>query len=149
MNALMATVIERYSNEMACNIVVGEFEQADAQRLLFSGITSNDIPDANGESKIKNTIQVLISRIWSPEDASTVEINAAYDLFVALRNERLTNNATIYLATNADGESNDDHDEFCSLDWDTPGITNDSNQVLRPWMGVLSYLLSDYRLLYL
>lgn len=149
MNALMATVIERYSNEMACKIVISEFESPDENRLLFAGITSNDLPDSNGDSKIKTVIEHLISRLWSPSDASSIEINAAYDLFIALRNERIENNATIYLATNADSESNDEHDEFCQLDWDTPGITNDSNQVLRPWMGLLSYLLSDYRVLYL
>lgn len=149
MNALMATVIERYSNEMVCSIVIEEFEADDQDRLLFPGLTADDIPDATGESKIKNTLEHLISRLWSENDATTTEVNAAYDLFVDLRNERINNNATIYLSTNADSEANDDHDEFCILDWETPGITNDSNQVLRPWMGVLSYLLSDYRVLYL
>ena len=149
MNALMATVIERYSNEMVCTIVVDEFESADQDRLLFSGLTVNDLPDVTGETKIKTAITHLISRLWSPADATSVEVDAAYNLFVALRNERIDNGATIYLATNADGEANDEHDEFCILDWDTPGITNDSNHVLRPWMGLLSYLLSDYRMLYL
>lgn len=148
-NALMATVIERYSNEMVCTLVVNEFESDVQNRLLFPTVTINDLPNSDGESKIKEALRHLISRLWSPQDATTIEINAAYDLFVALRNERLNNNATTYLTTNAEDETTDDHDEFCILDWDTPGLINDENQVLRPWMGVLSYLLSDYRMLYL
>ena len=150
-NALMATVIERMSNEMACNIVIDEFETPAAQRLLFRSASSADTPESDaGASAIRTTLTELIERLWGPDSATTEEIDAAYELFVALRNERIDNNATTVLATNNDSATNDENDEFCSLDWGEPGaIVEDSNQVLRPWMGVMVYLLSDYKMLYL
>ncbi len=67
-----------------------------------------------------------------------------------LRNERLENNATTVLTTNEAQANNDESDEFCQLDWgNDDALIEDSNQVLRPWMGILMYLMSDYKVMYL
>ena len=150
LNALMATVVERFTGEMSCRLVIDDYEKPTNQRTLFPFTQISDTPDTStGQSNIKNNIEHLIKHLWGANNVNDEEINAAYDLFVALRNERINNNATTYLATNADSELTDVHDEFCQLDWDNEAaLRMDSNQVVRPWMGLMLYLLSDYHVLY-
>ncbi|MEH6343898.1 MAG: hypothetical protein V7785_02335 [Bermanella sp.] len=151
LNTLMSTVIERFSSEMVCRLVIDEFELNNSQRLLFGDASINDTPQtSSGVSNIKLALTNLIIRLWGPDQASAVEVEAAYNLFVVLRNERLENSATAVLATNEAQTNNDDNDEFCQLDWgNDSALVEDSNQVLRPWMGVLMYLISDYKVMYL
>lgn len=151
LNTLMSTVIERFSSEMVCRLVINEFELNNSQRLLFGGVSISDTPQtSSGVSNIKLTLSNLIIRLWGPDQASEVEVEAAYNLFVSLRNERLENSATTVLTTNEAQANNDDNDEFCQLDWgNDSALIEDSNQVLRPWMGVLMYLMSDYKVMYL
>jgi hypothetical protein len=151
LNTLMATVVERFSNEMVCRIVIDEFERVNSQRLLFSGVTVNDTPQTNsGTENIKLVLGNLISRLWGSDEANEIEIEAAYNLFVSLRDERIENNATIVLTTNEAQAETDENDEFCQLNWeDETALIEDSNQVLRPWMGVLMYLITDYKVIYL
>ncbi len=151
LNTLMATVVERYSSEMVCRLVIDEFEQSSSQRLLFTNLNLNDTPQtSNGRAAIRLVLQSLINRLWGSDYATEIEIDAAYELLVSLRDERLQNNATTVLATNNDQAVNDDNDEFCQLDWQSQNaLVEDSNQMARPWMGVLMYLISDYRMLYL
>ncbi len=151
LNTLMATVIERYSSEMVCRLVINDFELPATQRLLFSNVSLTDTPATTaGEDAIKAAIHHLITRFWGSDEATAIEINAAFDLFVSLRDERLQSDATTVLSTNAASETHDEFDEFCQLDWQTEdALRDDSNQVARPWMGVLMYLISDYNVLYL
>ncbi len=151
LNTLMATVIERFSSEMVCRVVIDEFEKTQSLRLLFSEVSINDTPQTDsGATNIKQALSHLITRLWGSEQLNQVEIDAAYDLFLNLRNERIENNATTYLSTNEAQELNDNNDEFCQLDWENEdALRQDSNQVLRPWMGVLMYLVSDYKVMYL
>ncbi len=148
---LMSTVIERFSSEMVCRLVIDEFELSNSQRLLFKNVGINDTPQtSNGVSNIKLGLSDLISRLWGVDQATETEIEAAYNLFVNLRNERLENNATTVLTTNEAQANNDENDEFCQLDWgNDDALIEDSNQILRPWMGVLIYLMSDYKVMYL
>ncbi len=151
LNTLMATVVERYSSEMVCRLVIDDFELPITERLLFSDVGLTDTPaTASGQDAIKTAMSHLISRFWGSDEATSSEINAAFDLFVDLRDERLQNNATTVLNTNASHETHDNFDEFCQLDWQNENALRvDSNQVVRPWMGVLMYLISDYKVLYL
>ena len=151
LNTLMSTVIERFSSEMVCRLVIDEFELNNSQRLLFKNVDINDTPQtSNGVSNIKLGLSDLISRLWGVDQATETEIEAAYNLFVNLRNERLENNATTVLTTNEAQANNDESDEFCQLDWgNDDALIEDSNQVLRPWMGILMYLMSDYKVMYL
>ena len=148
---LMATVIERFSNEMACTLVVDEFETHTSQRVLLGDVNPTDSPDVEaGAVKIQNAIADLMNRLWGPDATTESELSAAYELFLALRQERIDNEATAVLYTNADDETTDDHDEYCQLDWNNNGaLIEDENQVVRPWIGLMVYLLSDYRVLFL
>ncbi len=50
----MSTVIERFSSEMVCRLVIDEFELNNSQRLLFKNVGINDTPQtSNGVSNIK------------------------------------------------------------------------------------------------
>ncbi len=151
LNTLMATVIERLSSEMVCRLVIDEFELPSNQRLLFNNVNLSDTPaNESGEENIKQGLSQLITRLWGPEQNTNTEIDAAYLLFTNLRNERIDNNATTILASNNEQAVNDDNDEFCQLDWgNNDALVEDVNQVLRPWMGVMMYLISDYKVLYL
>ncbi len=151
LNTLMATVVERYSSEMVCRLVIDEFELPASQRLLLGELNLSDTPQTpTGISAIKSAIAGLISRLWGADFASQVEIDAAYNLLVNLRDERLQNNATSFLATSNEQVQGDENDEFCVLDWQNESaLREDSHQMARPWMGLLVYLISDYRMLYL
>jgi hypothetical protein len=150
LNAIMATVTERFANEASCNIVVDEFELPNNQRILFPNVTPNDVPTTTaGEEAIRAGIEYLITRLWGSSSATTEEVEAAYNLFIALRNERIDNGATTSLYAVAESEATDDFDEYCTLDWSNTGLNSDANQVIRPWVGVMVYLLTDYKMLYL
>ena len=151
LNTLMATVVERYSSEMVCRVVIDEFEKPASQRLLLPNVSLTDTPQSGaGSAAIKLALQDLIGRLWGSDYASQIEVDAAFSLLVNLRDERLQNNATAVLATNNDQDINDNNDEFCQLDWQNPNaLVEDTNQMARPWMGVLMYLISDYKMLYL
>ena len=151
LNTLMATVVERYSSEMVCRLIIDEFEKPASQRLLLPNVSLTDTPQSSGgATAIKLNLQNLIGRLWGSDYADQVEVDAAFSLLVSLRDERLQNNATAVLATNNDQDINENNDEFCQLDWQTQdALVEDTNQMARPWMGVLMYLISDYKMLYL
>lgn len=151
LNALMSTVIERLSHEMVCRVVIDEFEITQSNRLLFPHVSDSDTPSSSGgEANIKANLGHLITRLWGEQDNEQTEIDAAYNLFVGLRNERINGGAGHSLNTSNTSASNDSNDEYCNLEWNNDdAIKSDSNHVMRPWMGVLMYMLTDYRMIYL
>lgn len=152
LNALMSAVAGRMSNEMPCRMVIDEFELPQAQRLLFNLVEMTDTPVSNNTA-VRNQVNQLIDRLWGNQvhtDLGT-EQEQAYQLFNAVWNDRVANAPSTWLYHNDEtlGPQLGDDDEFCILDWDNEqALRFDDNHTVRSWMALLTYLLSDYSLLY-
>ena len=147
LNTLMYAVAGRMSHEMVCRAVINEFEQPRASRTLFTLVDMTDTP-ANASAAVRAQINALIARLWGdPLTDLSVEQNSAYNLFQEVWADRVANAPSTWLYHN--DTQNDAEDEFCLLEWDNESaLRQDPNHTLRSWMAVLTYLLSDFRLLY-
>lgn len=175
LNSLMTSVSMRLANEMACTIVLNEFWPG-VEPKLFSGVSiTTDPTTAAGETAIRNVLRTLLWRLWGVTDEA--EIDAAWTLYKALYDQRMNwPDPTPYLrevaAWDDSGQSDPAEDEYCdvrdlntddnitvdpdwsNVDYSTPetarqklGSFYNPEQTLRPWVGVLVYLLTDIQFL--
>lgn len=152
LNTLMSAVAGRMSQELPCRVVIDEFEQDKAQRLLFNLVDMSDTPSSNN-SAVRNQINQLITRLWGSQVHTDIAIEQeqAYQLFNAVWQDRVANAPSIWLYHNdeSDGVNAGDDDEFCVLDWDNEqALRYDEHHTVRSWMALLTYLLSDFSILY-
>ncbi len=169
LNAMMLSVAERMANEVSCELVINEFWPG-VEKVLFEGVTISTDPNTSaGESAIRSTIRNMMWRLWGVEDSS--EETAIWNLYKALYDQRIALGDEISDTLYAD-EDVDADDEFCSFNDQRPddGITVELNwsgidwsdetsirngigsnynpeQTLRPWIGVLTYMLTDIQFL--
>jgi hypothetical protein len=152
LNTLMSAVAGRMSQELPCRVVIDEFEQDKAQRLLFNQVDISDTPTSNNTA-VRNQINQLIARLWGSQVHTdlAVEQEQAYQLFNAVWQDRVANAPSIWLYHNdeTDGPNAGDDDEFCVLDWENnQALRHDEHHTVRTWMALLTYLLSDFSILY-
>lgn len=147
-NGLMVFVQERMANELACYAVPNDFLNAASNRILFPYVDADMQPIGSAnQTAIRSNIQYLHARLLGeelPPDAA--EIDATYALFTSVLS---TGQAAI-----GSGESaalpplcqrHRDLDSGALLAQES---SNDPDYVLRAWMAVTAYLLSDYSFLY-
>lgn len=160
-NGIMANIAERMSNEMACRVVPREFWKSAEERVLFPHVELTFEPeDKNGfevkpaVAAIKKNIQYLHERILGEKlPEGHPEIERTYQLFLETYREGMKGMS--------DPAQEAKYPE--SLDWacqvqndfwtrvelpEEDKLTQDPNYVIRSWMTVTSYLLSDYQFLY-
>jgi hypothetical protein len=152
LNTLMSAVAGRMSQELPCRVVIDEFEQDKTQRLLFNLVDVSDTPNSNN-SAVRNQINQLIARLWGSQVHTdiVIEQEQAYQLFNAVWQDRVANAPSIWLYHNdeSDGPNAGDDDEFCVLDWNNEqALRYDEHHTIRSWMALLTYLLSDFSILY-
>jgi hypothetical protein len=152
LNTLMSAVAGRMANEMPCRVVIDEFELPQAQRLLFNLVEMTDTPATN-DSAVRAQVNQLLDRLWGNQVHTdlALEQEQAYQLFNAVWSDRVANAPSTWLYYNDEtmGPQAGDDDEFCILDWDNEqALRYDDNHTVRSWMALLTYLLSDYSLLY-
>ncbi|WP_028670633.1 hypothetical protein [Saccharospirillum impatiens] len=172
LNSLMTSVSMRLANEMACSIVLNEFWPG-VSPTLFSGVTITTDPGTEaGEAAVRDTLRSLIWRLWGVTDDA--EIDAAWSLYKALYDQRMGwDEPQNYLEWTALwNDAAPAEEEYCGIrdlnpddsvaiavdwsnvDWSTPQTARESlgsyynpEQTLRPWVGVLIYLLTDIQFL--
>ena len=144
-NGVMASLIWRMANETSCRATAFDFSKETDNRRLFPLVELTDSP-SNSEAKIRKELQYLYSYLLGTSyETDSAEIDRAFDLFKG---------------TFDDGQVAIGKDEAKGLpgtcqarwDYDNAGvdlasasqITKDENYVIRSWMSVLTYLLSDY-----
>lgn len=147
-NGLMVSVQERMANELACYAVPNDFLNANDERLLFPFVEIATQPDTTvNETAIRQNLQYLHSHLLGETLAlDDPEIAVSYALF-----------KTVLAA----GQANLGKGESANLpvlcqrtrDLDTgAALTNklqaDPAYVVRAWMAVAAYLMSDYRFVY-
>ncbi|MFT6113635.1 MAG: hypothetical protein ACJA10_000567 [Oleispira sp.] len=171
-SGLMIAMQERMAVEMACRATAFDFSKERSptknERRLFRFVSPDIQPfDKDGFEltsnieAIKTNIQYLHSVLLSEELAlSSPEIEATYQLFIStwrLGQEMLANpddydpTPSTSLPGNCqayrDRENNDNNYNPNILDSEQH-IRYDENYVIRSWMSVITYLLSDYRYIF-
>ncbi len=175
-NGLMASVAQRMAVQMACKAVPADFARDDDKRKLFPLVelggeehdplalepeTEGGLPIALAQDGIKEIIvhlhQHVLGEIYTVEHP---EVERTYQLFVETWKE---GNAALayeqpeddeepeYEPTSADLPNNCRAlaDPSTSIPYDEDGqLVSDDKYVVRSWMAVLTYMLSDYRFLY-
>lgn len=153
-NGLIAAVQERMANELACYAVPNDFLYDSNNRVLLPLVESFTTPNSSADQTlIKRNIQHLHKQILGEDLAlDDPEVEATYALF-----------AEVWQTGQAEliGGQNADLPILCRRNFDiesgtalanhagTSGpISQDPNYVMRSWMAVVAYLLSDYRFLY-
>jgi len=165
-NGLMAAVGERMAIQMSCKSVPADMARLPADRKLFPTVeiegTVYDPMELQPESGglevpqaiqgIKRTIQHLHKHVLGEDlPIDNEEIERTYQLFVETWREgsARVGEEMDGLPTNLPDQCSAYDDVFTgeSLPEDQQ-VSSDENYVIRSWMAVLTYMLSDYKFLY-
>ncbi|MCC6556045.1 MAG: DUF1588 domain-containing protein [Polyangiaceae bacterium] len=161
-NGIMANISDRMANEISCIAVPRDMRLPAEERLLFPHVELTFEPkDANGFDvvpaiqSIKQNIQFLHKRILGEElSVDDPEIQRTYQLFLEtwqegksgmLKSEGEEGHISSYLPGACQV-----HDDYWSRQPLPEGeeLAQDDTYVVRAWMSVMSYLVSDFRFLY-
>lgn len=154
-NGIMANIALRMANEMACVSTARDFSKDPSDRLLFPYIETSFVPqDDNGfavpavNDAIRANIQHLYDHVLGEHyDIGDPEITEAYNLFFNIwQDGKKGLQAGTYTA---DVPCRADNDWWTGNPLpEEKRITQDNDYTVRAWMGVLAYMLSDYRFLH-
>jgi len=176
-SGLMIAIQNRMAVEMACRAVPYDFTWHNSKRRLFphvetdtAPLTDNGDPIPAAVERIKRNLQHLHwSLLGESLTLDSAELDASYQLFLQVYNQgqQMLNNPNDYdpwpknLNCQATRDFHDDgrtgsgfaHGDTVDgqpvpeVDQRTR-IRSDDNYVIRSWMAVVTYLLSDYRFIY-
>ncbi|MDA1370568.1 MAG: hypothetical protein O2971_07385 [Proteobacteria bacterium] len=144
-NGLMVAVQERMANELACYAVANDFLYSTQDRVLFPYVEADTQPiGSTDQASIKTNIQYLHEHLLGEELAiDDLEVETTYQLFV-----------DVLAASQASNEGNA-LPSSCRRTNDLLSgaplqnvLVLDANYVIRAWMAVAAYLMSDYRFVY-
>jgi hypothetical protein len=142
LNALMSTVPQRMSLEMACPLAVADFSETVGRRTLFPFVEPSDVPgDPASDLAIRSNVvwlhYWLLGEYLSDDDP---EVDRTVGLF-----------EQIWAMRTAAGKSTNLRwgGGRCELDFSGGDyIEEDPDQTIRAWIAVRAYLLNDYRFIY-
>jgi len=131
---LITGIQQRIANQTACETVATDFNLT-TNRIMFPLVDITDTPDTTqGTTRIKENIVYLhkhfLGEVLTFDD---VEVKRIFNLFTDIRN--LTTGKQLPI------------DCYNGLAVNNP-IVVDSDRTVRPWMAVITYLLSDFNFLY-
>ena len=156
-NGIMANIATRMSNEMACRTTARDFSNEPPDRLLFPFVEPDAQPeDDNGNAipavidAIKANIQYLHFHVLGEKlELDDPQIDRTYALFIDIWKDGKAGIAAETYDGNLPGNCR------ATNDWWTGNplpeerqISADPDYTIRAWMGVMTYLLSDYRFLH-
>jgi hypothetical protein len=154
-NGIMANIALRMSNEMSCRVTAYEFSKDPSDRLLFPYVETSFVPqDENGfavpavNDAIRANIQHLYDHVLGESyDLGDPEVNEAYNLFFAIWEDGKKGLAAGTYPAEPPCRANEDWFTKNPLPEENR-INQDNDYTIRAWMGVLAYMLSDYRFLH-
>lgn len=133
LSSMMFRVAERQANEISCAVVVYDFSLAQSERRLFTQVEKNML----SETAIRNQVVVLYERLLNRiVDSGSAEVSQAYQLFLDLRQARITAGGGIRINANT------------RCDNRIGGSLDDPSFVMAPWRGLIAALMSDPDYLY-
>ena len=156
-NGVMSAVVWRMANEVSCAIVPMDFAKPQAERRLFRDVDVMTLPeneqgqtDEEARAAISNNLRFLYSRLhgYAPSEDSA-EFERAYELFVSTW--KLGRNALAFEDGSRRLPRDCEYRRAPGASEDLPEserLTNDDTYIIRSWMAVMTYLLSDYRFIY-
>ena len=147
-NGLMASVQERMANELACYAVPNDFIADSEDRLLFPFVEmSTQAGDDESEDSIKSNIQHLHAHLLGEQlDIDDAEITTTYALFTAVLGAgQAAIGTTESTSLPLHCQRSLDLETGSSLD---TALLEDPDYIVRAWMAVAAYLMSDYRFVY-
>jgi hypothetical protein len=153
MNGVMANVVDRMSNEMACTMTAFDFTRPPEERVLFPEVERTHLPGtAAGEAAIRQNLVYmhdhLLGEALSPDDP---EIDRSYSVLEKVWDDGqagLLMPETPYptaLHTPCRATTNPITGEAIPADMQ---LIEDPDYIVRAWMAVTAYMLGDYRFLY-
>jgi len=156
-NGIMANISIRMANEMSCVATARDFADDASDRLLFPYVEPGYLPEDDNQfavpavnDAIRANIQHLYEHVLGESyDINDPEIGEAHSLFVTIwkngRNAVIAGTETVELA----GPCRATNDYWTGKDLpESQRITQDPDYTIRAWMGVLTYMLSDYKFLH-
>lgn len=162
-NGIMANIVDRMSNEVACIAVPRDFQKPLDERKLFKFVEESYEPkDSNGfdvapaVEAIKKQIQFLHKHILDERlDINDAELKRTYDLYVQTWQEGKDGMASSDEAVKALYSDQLPYPCHVNKDYWTDAdlpeeerLSQDEKYTIRAWMAVTSYLLSDYSFVY-
>lgn len=150
MNGIMASIVRRMANEVACSVTGLDFAKASEQRLLFPKVAITDTPDTlGGEEKIRENISYLHARFLGqvPDEA---ELERTYQLWQGVWEDGkagLTAAVDPYPVA-LPGLCQATTDPITGAIAVENQVTDDPDYTVRAWMAVMNYLLSDFEFLF-
>ena len=156
-NGIMANISLRMANEMSCIVTARDFSQDPSDRLLFPYVEPGFIPeDDNGFSvpavtdSIRANIQHLYDHVLGESYALTApEITEAYNLFVTIWKDGKTGVAAGTYPPELAGPCRSTNDYWTGNDLpEERKVFADPDYTVRAWMGVMTFMLSDYKFLH-
>lgn len=156
-NGIMANVIRRMANEVACRVTARDFTKNRAERALFPEVETTFTPEDENGFIIDGAVDAILANIQHLHrrllgevlPADDPEIQRTYDLFYETWSE---GSEKVLLEQWSDYLPN-----ACraTTDWwtgedlsDDKRVSQDEKYTVRAWMAVMAYLLSDYKYLY-
>jgi len=163
-NGIMANTAARMANEMACFTTAQDFALDPSERKLFPYVEPSFQPEDSNNYEIPASAQAIRSNIQYLHQqllgeflsVNDPEIDRTYRLFLDLWKDGVSGMA----AELEEGEFNPYPTNLagpCQATtnyWtgepipEAQQIVNDENYTVRAWMGVMTYLLQDYRFLH-
>ncbi len=156
-NGIMANISLRMANEMSCIVTARDFSQDPSDRLLFPYVEPGFIPeDDNGFSvpavtdSIRANIQHLYDHVLGESyDLTDPEITEAYNLFVTIWKDGKNGVAAGTYGGELAGPCRSTNDYWTGNDLpEERKIFADPDYTVRAWMGVMTFMLSDYKFLH-
>lgn len=156
-NGMMSAIMWRASTELACHNAAADFSREMNNRRLFREVQLDTVPeDEIGEpietnvEMIRQNLRYLYFRLLGENLVTgSAEEARVMDLFVRTWREGRAKLASQEIGRDLPGECQ--YRRAPGADADLPQdqqLRRDDNYVIRSWMAVLTYLLSDYRFLY-
>ncbi len=150
-NGVMANVVDRMANEVACTATAAEFARPVEERMLFPEVELTAVPGGDDAAIRANLVYLhdhLLGESLEPDDP---EIDRSYAVFEAVYED---GQAGLMLPENAyptslPGPCRATTDPISGEAIpDGQQIVDDPDYTVRAWMAVLTYMLGDYRYLY-
>ena len=156
-NGIMANISARLANEMSCIATARDFSQDPSDRLLFPYVEPSFVPEDENQfsvpavtDAIRANIQHLYDHVLGESyDLDDPEITAAYNLFVTIWKDGKNGVVAGTYPGELPGPCRSNQDYWTGADLpEERRVSNDPDYTVRAWMGVLTYMLSDYKFLH-
>ena len=150
MNGVMASIVARMANEVACTATGLDFAKPEDARLLFTKVSITDTPDVlGGEERIRDNIVALRGRLIGqvPDEEELDRIYALWEGVWGDGKAGLAAPVDPY-PVNLPGPCQATTDPISGAIAEENQVIADPDYTVRAWMAVMNYLLSDFDYLF-